>query len=122
MSRAPGHADGELVPCELSRTGTLWSYTNAGYQPPEPFIAPPGDYKPFSIAAVELDVEKIVVMGMCSEGITPQDLEVGTPMELVLDTLYSDDENDYLVWKWQPVGWVPTANTAADTAAATGAA
>ena len=26
-------------------------------------------------------------------------------MELVLDTLYSDDDNDYLMWKWKPVGW-----------------
>ena len=24
-------------------------------------------------------------------------------MELVLDTLYEDDENEYVVWKWRPV-------------------
>ena len=41
MSRAPGNADSELVPVELSRTGTVWSFTNAGYQPPEPYV--PGD-------------------------------------------------------------------------------
>jgi hypothetical protein len=25
-------------------------------------------------------------------------------VELVLDVLYSDDEHDYLVWKWKPTG------------------
>jgi hypothetical protein len=25
-------------------------------------------------------------------------------MELVADTLYADDEHEYLVWKWRPVG------------------
>ncbi len=29
-------------------------------------------------------------------------------MELVLDTLYTDDETDYLMWKWQPIGWAGT--------------
>ena len=23
-------------------------------------------------------------------------------MELVLDTLFEDDENEYVVWKWRP--------------------
>jgi hypothetical protein len=25
-------------------------------------------------------------------------------MELALDVLYEDDDNEYLVWKWKPVG------------------
>jgi len=45
------------------------------------------------------------VLGQCAAGVTAEDLEVGTEMELVLDVLYSDDENDYMMWKWQPVGW-----------------
>ena len=28
---------------------------------------------------------------------------MGTEVELVLDTLYEDDEHEYLVWKWRPV-------------------
>jgi hypothetical protein len=24
-------------------------------------------------------------------------------VELVLDTLYEDDEHEYIVWKWKPV-------------------
>jgi uncharacterized OB-fold protein len=32
------------------------------------------------------------------------DLAVGMEVELVLGTLYEDDENEYLTWQWQPVG------------------
>ena len=32
-----------------------------------------------------------------------ESLKVGMEMELVLDQLYEDDENEYLVWKWKPV-------------------
>jgi hypothetical protein len=28
---------------------------------------------------------------------------VGDEVELVLDTLYEDDEHEYVVWKWRPV-------------------
>ena len=106
MSRAPGNADSELVPVELSRTGTVWSFTNAGYQPPEPYIPTSDPYVPFAIAAVELAEEKIVVLGQCIDGVTVDDLAVGMEMELVLDTLYSEGDIDHVVWKWQPVGWI----------------
>ena len=105
MSRAPGYASSELVPVELSRTGTLWSYTNAGYQPPEPYIAVADPYEPFWIAAVHLEAEQMVVLGQVVAGVPADAITVGTEMELVLDTLYSDDDNDYMIWKWQPIGW-----------------
>jgi hypothetical protein len=31
---------------------------------------------------------------------------VGDPVELVLDTLYEDDDHEYLVYKWRPVAMV----------------
>jgi uncharacterized OB-fold protein len=104
-SRAPGCADAELEEIELSRTGRLWSYTNAGYKPPEPFVAQTDPFEPFCIAAVELDAEKIVVLGQCVEGVRVDDLEVGLEMELVLDVLDRTEDADVMIWKWQPVGW-----------------
>ncbi len=109
MSRAPGHATSTLEPVELSRTGTLWSYTNAGYQPPDPYIPVTDPYEPFFIAAVELAAEKMVVLGQVVAGVPATQLRVGAQKELVLDTLYSDDDNDYLMWKWQPIGWTSNA-------------
>jgi uncharacterized protein len=35
--------------------------------------------------------------------VTVDDLTVGDEVELVIDTLYSEDGTDYLVWKWRPV-------------------
>ena len=87
----------------LSRRGTIWSYTDACYQPPAPYVAA-DPYQPFCIAAVELADEKMVVMGQIVPGVAVTDLAVGTEVELVLDTLYEDDDHEYLVWKWQPVG------------------
>lgn len=102
MSRAPGFADSELVDVELSTRGRLWSYTDAQYQPPEPFMAPTDPYVPFCLAAVELDTEKLVVLGQVVEGVVVEDLKVGMEMELVLGTLYEDDDNEYTIWKWRP--------------------
>jgi hypothetical protein len=87
---------------ELSRRGTIWSYTDARYQPPPPYVAA-DPYVPFCLAAVELAAEKLVVMGQMVAGVEVGDLTVGDEVELVIDTLYSEDDNDYLVWKWQPV-------------------
>jgi hypothetical protein len=37
-------------------------------------------------------------------GVPVDDLSVGDEVELVIETLYSEDGTDYQVWKWQPLG------------------
>lgn len=91
----------EFEEIQLSRRGRVWSFTNNCYPPPEPFIASE-PFEPYAIAAVELEAEKMVVIGQVSAGVKVEDLEAGMEMELVLDTLYEDEENEYLVWKWRP--------------------
>lgn len=102
MSRAPGFADAPLEEVLLSNRGTLWSYTSATYQPPNPYIPVSDPFEPFCIAAVHLDAEQIVVLGQVVAGVQVDDLAVGQEMELVLDVLYSDDQADHIVWKWRP--------------------
>jgi uncharacterized OB-fold protein len=99
--RSPRCDGTEFAETELSRTGTVWSYTDACYQPPKPYESA-DPYVPFALAAVELADEQMVVMGQLVPGVGVNDLSVGTEVELVLDTLYEDDEHEYLVWKWQP--------------------
>ncbi len=101
VSSAPGFDQSELEDVALSRTGKLWSYTTNHYEPPEPYVKP-DPFEPYTVAAVELTEERMVVLGQLAPGIDPADLEVGMEMELVLGTLYEDDENEYVVWKWQP--------------------
>lgn len=108
MSRAPGYADSTLETVELSRTGRLWSFTNAGYQPPPPYVPVTDPHEPFCIAAVELDAERLVVLGQVIGGVSVEDLEIGMEMELVVDTLFVEHPDDgdaveQVVWKWRPV-------------------
>jgi uncharacterized protein len=87
----------------LSRTGTVWSFTSGAYQPPPPY--PQSDpYEPFVLAAVQLDDEQLVVLGQMVPSVTIDQMAVGMAVELVTDTLYEDDEHEYLVWKWAPRG------------------
>lgn len=90
----------EEVP--LSRTGKVWSFTNACYEPPEPFIAAK-PFVPYTIAAVELDKEKMIVLGQVVEGVNVSDLKAGMEMELVVAPLNEDESTVKTVWKWQPV-------------------
>jgi uncharacterized protein len=99
--RNPSCPGKEFADTELSRTGTVWSYTDACYPPPKPYeVADP--YVPFALAAVELAAEQMVVMGQVVPGVGVDQLSVGTEVELVLDTLYEDDDHEYMVWKWRP--------------------
>ena len=97
------HCDStEFEEVELSRRGTVWSYTNACYKPPEPFVAA-DPFEPYTIAAVELAEEKMVVLGQVAEGVNVEDLKVGMQMELVLEPLHETEEDIKVTWKWQPL-------------------
>jgi uncharacterized OB-fold protein len=85
----------------LSPTGKLWSFTNNCYAPPAPYVAP-DPFVPYVVAAVELDTEKMVVLGQVVPGVKIEDLHAGMKMELALDTLFEDADKRYVVWKWRP--------------------
>ena len=98
----PGCASrGPMSQVLLSRRGKLWSFTNNCYKPPLPYVSK-DPFEPFAIAAVELEREKMVVLGQVVPEVGVGDLKAGMEMELVLDTLFEDDENEYMVWKWRP--------------------
>ena len=100
--RNPSCGGTDFEEVELSRTGRVWSYTNACYKPPEPFVAKE-PFEPYAIAAVELEKEQMVVLGQVVEGIGVESLRVGMPMELVLEALHETKEDIKVTWKWQPV-------------------
>lgn len=89
--RNPLCASDALTSTPLSRRGTLWSYTINHYPPPPPSVATP----PYAVAAVELDEERMIVLGQVAGDAS--DLAVGDPMEIVAEPL--DDE--HLVWMWR---------------------
>jgi uncharacterized OB-fold protein len=97
--QAPGE---EREPVELSRRGRVWSWTTNHYAPPEPYMSP-DPFVPYTVVAVELERERMVVLGALADGVDASALEVGAEVELELGTLYEDDEHEYVVWKWRPV-------------------
>ncbi|MFZ1862776.1 MAG: Zn-ribbon domain-containing OB-fold protein [Polyangiales bacterium] len=101
--RNPGCDQDDLQDVKLSRTGTIWSYTGASYEPPAPFVAKQ-PFEPFAIAAVELEKEGLTILGQVADGIGPEALRTGMRMELVLRPLYEDDDHVYLTWSWKPAG------------------
>jgi uncharacterized protein len=101
--RNPACEGTEFDEVPLSRRGIIWSFTTNHYAPPAPFVAP-DPFVPYSVAAVELPGERMVVLGQVVEGVDPATLCIGQEVELTLETLFEDDEREYVVWKWQPVG------------------
>ena len=91
----------EFEEIPLSRRGTVWSYTDARWQPPPPYISA-DPFEPFAIAAVSLAREKMVVLGQVAAGYGVNDLEIGSEVELVLETLSVVDGVDQLIWRWKP--------------------
>ena len=88
----------------LARTGRVWSFTDARYQPPPPFVSRSDPYEPFVLAAVELDADGLVVLGQMTAGCTADNTTVGQAVELVVEPLLETDDATQLVWRWRPRG------------------
>ncbi|GAA3808852.1 OB-fold domain-containing protein [Sphaerisporangium flaviroseum] len=86
---------GSPAPVRLSRKGRVWSYTNACYPPPAPYVAAE-PYTPVTLAAVELADEGLVVLGQVTAGLTVDDLSVGMELELTSGPLADGP----IVWMW----------------------
>ena len=100
FSRNPSASGEELDEVQLSRRGRVWSWTTNHYQPPDPYIAP-DPFVPYTVVAVELVDEQMVVLGPLAPGADPAELAVGREVELGLQTLYEDDDHEYVVWSWR---------------------
>jgi uncharacterized OB-fold protein len=101
--RNPACDGAEFEEARLSRRGRIWSFTDAQYQPPPPYVPRGEEFTPFALAAVELAEEQMVVLGQVAEGVSIDELAVGQEVELVVEPLWSDDDADYLVYKWRPL-------------------
>ncbi len=99
--RNPGCSSTDLEEVPLSPRGVLWSFTNNCYPPPKPYVTP-DPFVPYIVAAVELEREKMIVLGQVAGDVKIGDLAAGMEMELCLDTLFEDDAAEHIIWKWRP--------------------
>ncbi|MET8686772.1 zinc ribbon domain-containing protein [Streptomyces sp. NPDC004732] len=103
--RNPGCEGGELAEVPLSRRGRVWSYTDGRYRPPPPYASDPElPWEPYTLIAVELAAERMVVLGQSVPGVSVTDLEVGMEVELVPGVLNEDSGTIWTTWHWRPVG------------------
>ncbi|MEU6357055.1 zinc ribbon domain-containing protein [Streptomyces sp. NPDC047072] len=103
--RNPACAGGELAEVPLSRRGRVWSYTDSRYRPPSPYVTNPElPWEPYTLIAVELPAERIVVLGQAVPGVTVADLAVGMEVEVVPGVLDDDGETVWTTWQWRPTG------------------
>jgi uncharacterized protein len=100
--RNPGCTSTELDDVELSRGGRVWSWSVNHYAAPAPYVGTE-PFEPYTVVAVELADEQMVVLGQLAAGIDPSVLEVGLEMDVVIEPLFSDEDgNEHIVWKWSP--------------------
>ncbi|MFG3090433.1 Zn-ribbon domain-containing OB-fold protein [Streptomyces antibioticus] len=109
--RNPGCGGGDLEEVPLSRRGRIWSYTDSRYRPPSPYVTNPElPWEPYALIAVELEAERIVVLGQAVPGVTVADLAVGMEVEVVPGVLNEDPEGPgdsgttWTTWQWRPTG------------------
>jgi uncharacterized OB-fold protein len=103
--RNPGCGSGDLAEIPLSRRGRVWSYTDSRYRPPSPYVTDPElPWEPYTLIAVELAAERIVVLGQAVSGVTVADLAVGAEVEVVPGVLHEDGETVWTTWHWRPTG------------------
>ncbi|MFF3910471.1 Zn-ribbon domain-containing OB-fold protein [Streptomyces sp. NPDC001848] len=103
--RNPGCQGGDLTELPLSKRGRIWSYTDTRYRPPSPYVTNPElPWKPYALIAVELEAERIVVLGQAVPGVAVADLAVGMEAEVVPGVLHEDAETTWTTWHWRPTG------------------
>ncbi|MFJ3924495.1 Zn-ribbon domain-containing OB-fold protein [Streptomyces sp. NPDC090022] len=103
--RNPRCAGGELAEVPLSARGRVWSYTDGRYRPPAPYVSDPAaPWEPYTLVAVELEAERMVVLGQAAPGVGVADLAVGMEVEVVPGVLNEDAGTTWTTWHFRPVG------------------
>ncbi|WP_142218125.1 Zn-ribbon domain-containing OB-fold protein [Streptomyces sp. SLBN-118] len=103
--RNPACGGAELTEVPLSKQGRVWSYTDGRYRPPAPYVSDPDtEWEPYTLVAVELEAERMVVLGQAVPGVSVGDLAVGMEVEVVPGVLGETTETIWTTWHWRPVG------------------
>jgi uncharacterized OB-fold protein len=61
-------------------------------------------WEPYTLIAVELEAERIVVLGQAAPGVTGAELTVGMQVEVAPGVLHEDADTTWTTWHWRPTG------------------
>lgn len=95
----PRCTESKMEDAAFGGKGVIWSYSVADFAPPPPhkFDKP---FKPYAIGVVDLDCGLRLVGQMVD---APETVKVGAQVELVIDTLYHEDDKAFTSWKFKQV-------------------
>ena len=97
----PDCADKRIEDARFGPRGALWSYSVQHYPPPEP-AKYDDPFVPYALGLIDLDDGLRVLARIAVDD--PESLRVGSPVELIVDRLYTDpDGNEVTTWKFRPV-------------------
>ncbi len=103
LCRNPACTSADLAEVEISRRGKVWSFSVNHYAAPAPYVGK-DPFEPYTVVAVSLALEQMVVLGQLADGVDPVSLKIGDEVEVVIEPLFTDAEgNEHIVWKWSPV-------------------
>jgi uncharacterized OB-fold protein len=93
----PDCTKSEIEDCAFGGKGTLWSYSVANFPPPpphqydEPFV-------PYAVGVVDMECGLRLIGQMVDK---PEDMKVGADVELVIHTLFHQDDKAFTSWKFK---------------------
>jgi hypothetical protein len=93
----PTCAGSALEAVALGTRGRVWSWTTNHYAPPPPGLAA-DPFEPYTVLAVELPAERMVVLGQLAAGEDPARLSIGSEVDLVVEPVVPGSEE---TWKWR---------------------
>jgi len=91
----PACTSESVVEVLLSRRGELWTWTIQRFPPPHPWIGDPKTFEPFGVGYVELP-EGVRIEARLTTA-DPDALEIGQPMELVIEKFAEGDAGQSLM-------------------------
>lgn len=101
MCPAPSCSSDSLDQVALARTGRIWSYATSYYPAPDPYVAP-DPFVPYTVAAVEVADDGLIVLGHLPSDVDPSAIQIGDAVVLDIGVLFEDEHHQYLIWKWKP--------------------
>ena len=104
----------DTEPVELGNRGTLWTFTVQGFPPKAPPYrgnTDPATFRPFGVGYVEIPGQ-LKVEARITES-DPARLRIGMSLEMVLETIATDDAgNDVVTYAFRPVAPTAASNPA----------
>ena len=99
MCHNPDCRQSDMEDCLFEGRGVIWSYSVADFPPPPPHKFDP-PFSPYAMGVVDMACGLRLIGQMVDKA---EDVTIGAEVELVVDTLYHEDDVAYTTWKFKQI-------------------